>query len=612
MNATEQLLSFMDRHGEQLFKSKDKATKPLLCQLYGRLRYPRNFIVMAGETSSGKSTLVNSMLHEAILPISNTPTTGTVVQVFQNVAAKEPTYSMYNRLEAAETVISKDKFMELAIRPTSEVMRLKLELPPFSELYSGMNVFDTPGFASLVEGHEEVFREFLPQSDIILFTTTYRNGVDQVSRDFLGVIGEINEKYGETPVLLVINRCPGGISERDKRVREMVSAAEDALHRKVEIFLVNTVEVEEEGTEKTLPQTEHLWQRASELCNTQERTARTVVRAKEYLDIILREQQLELEGEIHSAQIGEEGIRALYQAKEKLSSFVPAAKSILERYLARLQREMPRVIERERRQVGSSIHSEIYSANKYLDARSCAGFIKAHVAPFGVAQASARINDHAAEIMAQMDKELEEMANKAISSIRNTLNTHQEPQISKLLENLALRLGNKIAGETATGMLRSFGGVGGAAAGLGNLAKKVVSKVGHLFGKTFSREVYTQIGKVFTKRLLAALTVVMQVFIDTAAFLWEAHHWQGKLAVCADEMLDQWQQAAKSEFLSNLPAIRENNLKLFDEWDRQMKEEVQKSIDEAERGFDAAVNQTLCAQLEHVKNLRTELASIGE
>ena len=46
-----------------------------------RIMNPSHFVVMLGETSAGKSTLINSLLAKKALPESVKPTTGVVTEV---------------------------------------------------------------------------------------------------------------------------------------------------------------------------------------------------------------------------------------------------------------------------------------------------------------------------------------------------------------------------------------------------------------------------------------------------------------------------------------------------------------------------------------------------
>ena len=613
MNRIGKIMDFMEKNEAILCKTEDPAVQPLLALLYDRLKNPRNFIVMAGETSSGKSTLINSLCGSCILPYSPKPTSGTVVQLEMMKDASGVSYFKYKREQCEEEKISEPVFRAQAVHPGSDVLRLKVELPVPQREYEGMNVFDTPGFASLVKGHEEVFRDFIPESDIVIFTTTYRNGVDKVSRDFLGLIGELSRRYGELPVLLAVNRCPQGTTVKDKRIREMISAAEDAFHGTVKPFLIDTVELPDDFVgEKPLPETNELWPYAAKLCSSAERHTRLENRAKEFLGIIVRNQLLEVEGRLSCmVPLSSTEISMLKNTLTEMETFKSRASEKLEYYLGKLEREVPRLIDRETAGLLSNIRSEIRQNNKYLNCSACSTFIAGHMAPFGVQQIAGRITDYVADIMEQMDKELEEMANKAIATIKDQADTYEKPEFANLLLNLVARLSTKIAGETANNMLRGLGGVGGGAAGMGNLVKMAVSRIGHLFGKTFSREVYTQIGKIFTKKVMAALSVAAQVLIEAVVFFIEANRWQGRLETEVEKMLDSWKADVKDEFLNNnIPAYRKNNLKLFADIQNEMTAEVKSSISAAEKTFNSEEAAQLREQVGNLKQIQKELEAI--
>ena len=56
------------------------------------------------------------------------------------------------------------------------LLRLQTILPHPSQKYDGLNIFDTPGYNSLITEHEEVLRNFIPECDVIIHVVAYRVG----------------------------------------------------------------------------------------------------------------------------------------------------------------------------------------------------------------------------------------------------------------------------------------------------------------------------------------------------------------------------------------------------------------------------------------------------
>ena len=162
-----QLSDLLDENWEMLEKSKDGKLVPAMRLLANHIENPRSFVTFAGETSSGKSTLINSFLGEKLLPAGAKPTTGTVTWLEYGIA-KERRLLAVNR-DATIEELTREQFDALSERPDKGLLRLKAEIPEARCGFVGLNVFDTPGFNAIIAEHAEVLKEFLPDSAERLF-----------------------------------------------------------------------------------------------------------------------------------------------------------------------------------------------------------------------------------------------------------------------------------------------------------------------------------------------------------------------------------------------------------------------------------------------------------
>lgn len=113
-------------------------------------------LVVVGEFNAGKSALVNAMLGEKVLPEGATPTTSRVTLVKWGE-------------KAAEQVL--DENFSVYTYP----------LPLLKEL----NIVDTPGTNAVIRYHERLTDEFVPRSDLVLFTTSADHPLTESERQFL-------------------------------------------------------------------------------------------------------------------------------------------------------------------------------------------------------------------------------------------------------------------------------------------------------------------------------------------------------------------------------------------------------------------------------------------
>ena len=113
-------------------------------------------LVVVGEFNAGKSALVNALLGQRVLLEGATPTTSRVTLVKWGE-------------QAAEQVV--DENFSIVTYP----------LPLLKEL----NIVDTPGTNAVIRYHERLTDEFVPRSDLVLFTTSADHPLTESERQFL-------------------------------------------------------------------------------------------------------------------------------------------------------------------------------------------------------------------------------------------------------------------------------------------------------------------------------------------------------------------------------------------------------------------------------------------
>ncbi|HQJ46851.1 MAG TPA: hypothetical protein PK195_09420, partial [Ignavibacteriaceae bacterium] len=167
--------------------------------------------------------------------------------------------------------------------------------------------------------------------------------------------------------------------------------------------------------------------------------------------------------------------------------------------------------------------------------------------------------------MEALNKRLEDLANTAIKKVNDLVKVKNDAT-ARFAQNIAKVLLQRIGGNALQNVLRGLGGIGGTAAGAGNLVKMAVSRLGKVFGQTFSRQVYTNIGKTFTKQFLKRLNVAIQIVVDTIIYIRQAQTWQRKLKEKVEEAINNWKDGDEEDIgviddliKNQLPDIKKNN-----------------------------------------------------
>jgi len=164
-------------------------------------------LVIAGEFNSGKSSFINALLGERVLPEGVTPTTDRI-----NVLRHGPEISEQLR----------EAFLLERTHP-AEVLR-------------EISIVDTPGTNAIIRRHEELTRDFVPRSDLVLFVTSADRPFTESERAFLEQIREWGKK-----IVFIVNKIDilGRPEERQEVIQYVGQNAEALLDERPHIFAVS-------------------------------------------------------------------------------------------------------------------------------------------------------------------------------------------------------------------------------------------------------------------------------------------------------------------------------------------------------------------------------------
>jgi small GTP-binding protein len=188
-------------------------------------------LVVAGEFNSGKSSFINALLGERVLPEGVTPTTDRI-----NVLRHAPEIS--EQLREANL----------------------LERTHPAEVLREISIVDTPGTNAIIRRHEDLTRDFVPRSDLVLFVTSADRPFTESEREFLEQIREWGKK-----IVFIVNKIdiltlP---DEREEVTRYVAGHAADLLGETPQIFAVSSRQaMEARGGEAGRLDGEEVWERS--------------------------------------------------------------------------------------------------------------------------------------------------------------------------------------------------------------------------------------------------------------------------------------------------------------------------------------------------------------
>lgn len=148
-------------------------------------------VVVVGEFNSGKSTFVNALLGDDLLPMGITPTTDAIELVrWGNKPTREPRWR--------EEGIVREWTHPNTGGP-------------------GVVIVDTPGTGSVFRKHETIAKNFLSRSDLVIFLISAKRALAETERLYL----ELARDYGKK-VIVVINQADLLEKREQKEVRAFV------------------------------------------------------------------------------------------------------------------------------------------------------------------------------------------------------------------------------------------------------------------------------------------------------------------------------------------------------------------------------------------------------
>lgn len=522
-----------------------------------RLRSPRSFVTVIGETSTGKSTLINGLFNNDILPVSATPTTAAVTMVVCEDIA-DPTYVAVWR-DGRSRALDREEFVRMATVVSKDLLRLEVHARPREVGHLGLVIVDTPGYNSVVAEHEEILRGFLPESDVIVFVVGYRTGVGQEDQELFSLVKDATRLVSDIPTLLVINRAPL-VTRGDRRVQQIILNSSDCLGHEPDLVVVNTTGEPGVVTRPNRPDAGPVWTRVQNVISAPSHQSDVVQKLRNALAVLLRELSSDLERKHLMLSATDEDIKDMKGDLEILRDARNRSIVAVDRAFSRLGTTLPMAIETLAKAMSDKACEEVSRSDKWLGQQECNAWVSTHVLPFEAREAGCALERDIAVELERLDRELEDIANTAIKQIEHQAHVRSDAA-RQLGVNLVMKFGRQAGGELVFALLGGIGGVGGAAAGAGNLVKMLLSRVGGLFGKTFSREVYNQIGRFFTKRMLARLNVVVAVLIDVGLFVHEANTWRGELQEKIRGATEEWKRAVTTDLLEeSLPTLKKANV----------------------------------------------------
>ena len=332
-------------------------------------------LVIAGEFNSGKSSFINALLGERVLPEGVTPTTDRI-----NILRHGP--------------------------EVSELLRAAylLERTHPADVLREINIVDTPGTNAIIRRHEELTRDFVPRSDLVLFVTSADRPFTESERGFLEQIRQWGKK-----IVFIVNKIDilTRPEEREEVVRYVSEHAAALLGEAPKVFAVSAREAQEARTDgrtggRAGEAGEELWKRSGfgavedYLLNTLDQQERVRLKLLNPLNVGLRLASKYKDATFERLKLLAQDVEAIQNIDQQLALF---HQEMLRDFEPRLARLDVLLSDMERR------------GTRFFDETIRIGRIKSLMDSEGVKRAFER------EVIGETTREMEDEVNRVIDWI---------------------------------------------------------------------------------------------------------------------------------------------------------------------------------------------------
>ena len=145
-------------------------------------------LVVAGQFKRGKSSVINALLGDRLLPVGVVPLTSVVTVIRSGSSVRARVEFLDGRCQELAPETLGDYVTERGNPKNAKGVRQVTIEHPSAWLAEGVQLIDTPGIGSVYEHNTDVTQNYLPQADAVLLIASVDQPVSRAELDFLSSI----------------------------------------------------------------------------------------------------------------------------------------------------------------------------------------------------------------------------------------------------------------------------------------------------------------------------------------------------------------------------------------------------------------------------------------
>lgn len=428
-------------------------------------------------------------------------------------------------------------------------------------------MFDTPGYNSIVEEHEEVLKDFLPSADGVVYVVSHKIGIQNEDYSFLRYLKELIRE--DVPVFLVVNRCPEGVDRDSSRIKEIRKYATDILGFEPKIHIVNNALVEE-GHKRALPKSLSLVEEINSTLSSEHRIEQLEKAFDSYINEIFEKCEKILKVKLAASQLDEDTYQNLLkESRESAARLYKAIPDLIDPTFTKLSERVPEKINVVQDKVATSISERLCNVSKF-DKDEEVNYVNIFLLPDTIkTNTKEEIQDYIYQELMDLNNKVDDYIQQELIKFNSNISIQIETALEVSSQGTLKKYAGKVITEGIGRYVTQFGGQGGVNAGIANAASHYLKRAGDLFGKTFSRETHNALKHYMAKvgaTSLKAVGVAVTVIMELGFMIYDITTWQKKVRKQVSKALTKWKEETLKSVLKDLDNLKEeniNNIKLI-------------------------------------------------
>lgn len=196
MDRNQASLDLLYKLKKEIEKSSNQQLIKQINEMIKKIYNEQYTVSFVGHFSAGKSTLINNVIGQNILPSSPVPTTSNTAQL---ISSDKNSISV-NLNNNQYTVVDNQEDVKRLNTEDREVESIEIEFTS-DKFNKGFTFQDTPGVDSMSDNHRESAFQYLLTSNYVFYTVDYNHVQSDMNFNFIKSLNKL-----DIPVILVVNQ----------------------------------------------------------------------------------------------------------------------------------------------------------------------------------------------------------------------------------------------------------------------------------------------------------------------------------------------------------------------------------------------------------------------